>query len=211
LGKADEPLTLAVQGFGNVGSYFCFGVEHAHPNWKIVAIGEAEGALYNPAGLSPRKIAAHKAGGQSFTTYNEAGTEFISNGKLMSANVDVLVLAALGDAVTARRNADTIWAKCILELANGPVDERAYDYLTAHGHIIMPDIIANAGGVIVSYLEWLQNKQGEHWGLAKVNRLMEKYMVTAVEDTYNFSQKESVSLKEAALMLALQRLIEAGS
>ena len=101
-----------------------------------------------------------------------------------------------------------VQAKYILELANGPVDERAYDYLSHYGVVILPDIIANAGGVIVSYLEWLQNAQGEHWSLDKVNATMKKYMVAAVENTYNFSVKAGVPLKEAALMLGLQRLFE---
>lgn len=208
LDKADEELTIAVQGFGNVGSFFCLGAQEAHPHWKIIAVGEAEGALYNPDGLSAKRLADHKASGKTFVDYDDGSTKLITNEELLAADVDVLVLAAMGDAVTARKNVETIKAKYILELANGPVDERAYDYLCAHGHVILPDIIANAGGVIVSYLEWVQNRQDEHWSLEDVNTKLEAYMVTAIEDTYNFSLKEKVPLKEAALMLALERLIE---
>lgn len=208
LGKSDKELTVAVQGFGNVGSHFCLSAEAAHPQWKLVAVSEAAGALYDPNGLSAAKLSAHKAMGKGFRDYKSKTTKHVSNEKLLGLDVDILVLAALGDAVTARKNVDIIQAKYILELANGPVDERAYNYLVEHGHVILPDIIANAGGVIVSYLEWLQNKKGEHWSLAKVNKTLEKYMVTAVEDTYNFSKKEKVPLKEAAVMLAIERLVE---
>lgn len=207
LGKADEDLTIAIQGYGNVGSFFCLTAEHAHPHWRLVAVGEVDAALYNPAGLSAAQLTLHKATGAHFQDYHEAGTSLITNEGLLGADVDILVLAALGDAVT-RKNMHTIKAKYILELANGPVDETAYDYLSPRGHVILPDIIANAGGVIVSYLEWLQNKRGEHWSLDKVNATLEKYMVTAVEDTCNFAAKEGVPLKEAALMLAIERLIE---
>ncbi len=207
LGKADQELTVAVQGYGNVGSFFCLGAEQAHPQWKLVAAGEAGAALWNPAGLSAGQLTAHKVAGKHFRDYQDESTTVITNEELLSADVDILVLAALGDAIT-RHNMGTIRAKYILELANGPVDERAYDYLSEQGVVILPDIIANAGGVIVSYLEWLQNKQGEHWSLEKVNTTMEKYMVTAVEDIYNFSVKQQVPLKEAALMLALERLLE---
>ena len=119
----------------------------------------------------------------------------------------MLVLAALGDVIT-KENMRDVKAKYILELANGPVDERAYHYLSHYGVIILPDIIANAGGVIVSYLEWLQNAEGEHWSLDKVNDTMKEYMVTAVENTYKFSVKNNVPLKEAAFMLALERLMD---
>lgn len=208
LGKADDKLTIAIQGFGNVGSHFSLSAQRAHPYWKLVAVGEAEGALYNPTGLSAKKLSAYKATGKTFVDYKDNAVQLISNEALLNSNVDILVLAALGDAVTARQNVDTIRAKYILELANGPIDERAYSYLVGHGHVILPDIIANAGGVIVSYLEWLQNKRGEHWSLHKVNTTLEKYMVAALEDTYNFSLRENVPLKEAAVMLALERLIE---
>ncbi len=208
LGKADEELAIAVQGFGNVGSFFCLSAAEAHPHWSIVAIGEVGGTLYNPEGLPIQEIAAHKAAGNPIETFESPGTTLLSNDAVIGADVDILVLAAMGDAVTARNNVEQVKAKYLLELANGPVDERAYNYLVEHGHIILPDIIANAGGVIVSYLEWLQNKQGEHWSLEKVNDTMEKYMVKAIEDTYNFSLKENVPLKEAATMLAIERLIE---
>lgn len=206
LGKDDKELTIAIQGYGNVGSFFCLRAEELHPHWKLLAAGEAEGILYNPAGLSAKHLSAHKAGGKDFSNYKSKGTSAITNEELLGADVDVLVLAALGDVIT-KENMRDVRAKYILELANGPIDERAYHYLSHYGVVILPDIIANAGGVIVSYLEWLQNTRGEHWDLDKVNATMEKYMIAAVEHTYEFSVKRDVPLKEAALMLALERLI----
>ncbi len=206
IGKADEQLTIAIQGYGNVGSFFCLKAEQAHPQWKLLAAGEAEGALYDPSGLNAQKLANLKASGRHIKDYRATGAKTITNEELLRADVDVLVLAALGDVIT-KDNMRDVQAKYILELANGPIDERAYDYLSHYGVVILPDIIANAGGVIVSYLEWLQNMKGEHWSLDKVNTTMEKYMVAAVENTYNFSLKSGVPLKEAALMLALERLI----
>jgi glutamate dehydrogenase/leucine dehydrogenase len=207
LGKADEELTIAIQGYGNVGSFFCLKAEELHPHWKLVAVGEVDTTLYNPEGLSALQLTAHKGTGNKFKDYQADGTSTISQEELLSADVDVLVLAALGDVIT-KDNMRDVQAKYILELANGPVDERAYDYLSHYGVVILPDIIANAGGVIVSYLEWLQNAEGEHWSLDKVNASMKEYMVTAVENTYNFSVKAGVPLKEAALMLGLKRLID---
>lgn len=206
LGKADEELTIAIQGFGNVGSFFCLKAEELHPHWKVVAIGEVDATLYNPEGLSGLQLTSHKGAGKAFKDYEAPGTTTISTEELFAADVDVLVLAALGDVIT-KENMRDVKAKYILELANGPIDERAYHYLSHYGVIILPDIIANAGGVIVSYLEWLQNAEGEHWSLDEVNDRMKEYMVSAVEDTYNFSVKANVPLKEAALMLGLKRLI----
>jgi glutamate dehydrogenase len=205
-GEADKELTVAVQGFGNVGSFFCLKAEELHPQWKIVAIGEVDANLYSPAGLSAAELLAHKAAGKSLKDYHGADARHIESEELLAADVDVLVLAALGDSVT-KTNMRDIEARYILELANGPIDERAYYYLSHYGTVIIPDIIANAGGVIVSYLEWLQNAENERWSLERVNEELEDYMVTAVTDMYEFSVKHQVPLKEAALMLALERLI----
>ena len=206
LGKADEELTVAIQGYGNVGSFFCLKAAQQHPNWKLLAAGEAEGALYDPAGLSVQELNALKAAGGRIIDHKSGSTRVISNEELLRSDADILVLAAMGDAIT-KENMRDIQARYILELANGPIDERAYHYLSHYGVVILPDIIANAGGVIVSYLEWVQNNAGEHWSLDRVNSTLKKHMVAAVKDTYEFSCKAGVPLKEAALMLALQRLI----
>ena len=118
----------------------------------------------------------------------------------------MLVLAALGDAVT-EKNMKNVKAKYVVELANGPVNEAADNYLTKQGILILPDIIANAGGVIVSYLEWLQNNNQEHWTEDKVNRQLQDYMAKAVDAVNELSQKQGMSLKEAAFTIAIKRLI----
>ena len=119
--------------------------------------------------------------------------------------MDVLILAALEDAVT-KINMKDVKTKYIVEMANSPVNQDAYDYLTKSGVIILPDVIANAGGVIVSYLEWLQNKTDQHWPLVKVNAELEKYMVKAVDEVYKTATSQKLSLKEAAIFIALKRL-----
>ncbi len=131
--------------------------------------------------------------------------QIISNDELLALDVDVLVLAALGDALNSS-NTTIVKAKYIVELANGPVSEAAFDYLNQKGKVILPDIIANAGGVIVSYLEMVQNKTGEHWTEEKVNNELKRYMVDAVDSLYKTADEQKVSLKEAAFINAIKNL-----
>ena len=205
LDKADDSLTIAVQGFGNVGSFFSIAAQQTHPHWKLLAASDSAAGLWNSAGLDAKALDDYKAKRGRFADFIAKGVTVISNEDLVGADVDILVLAALNDAITAD-NMKRVRARLIVELANAPIDEAAYKYLTRQGVIILPDIVANAGGVIVSYLEWLQNREGSHWSLEKVNRKLETYMTKAVEDIYTVSQHEHVPLKEAAFMLALQRL-----
>ncbi len=207
LGKADDQLSVAVQGFGNVGSFFATLAEQTQPNWKLVATSDSGAALYDAAGLSARKLDKYKAGRQRFADYTAPGTDIITNEELIGLNVDILVLAALGDAVTAD-NMEQVKARYIIELANAPVNEAAYNHLTERGAVILPDIIANAGGVIVSYLEWQQNMQDQHWDLKTVNDKLETYMTDAVDDVYKVSEQDDISLKEAAFVIAIRRLTD---
>lgn len=202
--KVNQPLKIAVQGFGNVGSFFAKIAQADHPNWKVLAVSDSTGAVYDDQGLNIDKLQNYKAEKGRFTDYQEA--DQISNADLLALDVDVLVLAALGDAVT-EDNVDTIKADYIVELANGPINLAAHDQLDQQGVVILPDIIANAGGVIVSYLEWLQNKQGERWTESEVNDKLRVYMVKAVQDVLKLAKLEqTTSLTEAALMIALKRL-----
>ena len=204
-GKLDDHLTVAVQGFGNVGSFFALLAETQHPNWKLVAASDSGAAVYSTDGLSAAALNKFKQNHGRFTDYSQDGVSIISNKELLALDVDVLVLAALGDAVT-KANMGDVKAKYIVELANGPVNEAAFDYLTSQGIIILPDIIANAGGVIVSYLEWLQNKKGEHWTEEKVNQQLEDYIVVAMAALYKTAEAKGASLKEAAFMNAIKNL-----
>jgi len=207
LGREKEALTIAIQGMGNVGSFFGAIAEDEQPNWKLVAATDSSGGLRLDAGLSARDLNDFKAKQGRLKEYELPNATPISNQDLISADVDVLVLAALGDAVT-EQNMRGVRAKIVVELANGPVNEAAYEYLSQKGVIVVPDILANAGGVIVSYLEWQQNKAGEQWTEAIVNQKLEDYMTKAVDAVYKESQAQGIALKEAAFAQAIKRILK---
>lgn len=207
MGKDRHNLTMAIQGFGNVGSYFATIAETQQSNWKLVAASDSGATVYNPEGLSAEELDEYKKNKGRFSDYKDKKTKILGNDDLVGLEVDVLVLAALGDAVT-EKNMKQIKAKYIVELANGPVNEAAHNYLTSQVVTIIPDIIANAGGVIVSYLEWLQNKKNQHWSEEKVNTQLEQYLKKAVDDLYKTASEQKVSLKEAAFTIAIKRLIQ---
>lgn len=204
-GRQAPVLRYALQGFGNVGSFFAAVVEKEYPNWKLVAASDSQAAIYSPGGLSAKELDGYKAQRKSFADFKRDGIQNMSNEELLGLDIDVLVLAALGDAVN-ESNVRNIKADIVVELANGPISEEAFDTLVARGVAILPDIIANAGGVIVSYLEWLQNKNGEHWPEEKVNKELERYMVKATDELYKTAEDKSVSLKEAAFINAIENL-----
>ncbi len=201
---SDKPLTYAVQGYGNVGSFFAEVAEHDHPNWKLVAATDSRGGVYDEKGFSAQKLSEWKVAGKSLSAY-EQGRE-ITNDELLALDVDVLILAALGGAVHSGNQQD-VQASYILELANGPVDSSAEQALSDRGVVIVPDILANAGGVIVSYLEWVQNLAGEHWELARVNESLEKYLTTATKNIATRAKTDKTNLKEAAFAVATERLV----
>lgn len=201
-GNADKPLTYAVQGFGNVGSFFAATAHELHPNWKLVAASDSEAAVHNPEGLDVLSLQKYKAGGGRFKNYDDTS---ISNDELLALDVDVLVLAGLEDSVTAD-NAASLKAKYIIEMANGPITDKAFGQLVAASVTILPDVIANAGGVIVSYLEWRQNMAGEQWNVDQVNKELARYMNTAVKNMYTAAQTYDTDFKTAAFILALERL-----
>lgn len=204
-GKDKRELTYAVQGFGNVGAHFALTAQKDQPEWKLVAASDSAAAVYSATGLNARQLYDFKVKNGRFSDYQENSVQTISNKDLVGLDVDALVMAALGDAVN-EDNMSAIKASYIVELANGPITERAFDYLTDKGMVILPDIIANAGGVIVSYLEWLQNKSKEHWDEEKVNQKLEHYMVKAMDQLIETAGEHQVSLKEAAFMNAIKNL-----
>ncbi len=206
-GKSDKPLTYAIQGFGNVGAFFADVAEKEHPNWKLVAATDSSGGIHDEQGLSAKELSDWKADKKRLNEYG-TGTK-ITNEEFLELEVDVLILAALGGVVT-EGNQDKIKAKYILELANGPVDSSAEPGMDARGVQVVPDILANAGGVIVSYLEWLQNLSREHWPLAKVNDKLEEYLVSATKDIASRAQKDGSNLKEAAFVVATERIVSVG-
>ena len=196
-------MTYAVQGFGNVGAFFALVAQKDHPDWQLVAATDSSGGIYNPAGLSASALDRYKKVGGKLAAYN-AG-EIISNEELVALDVDVLVLAALEDAVT-KDNFAEVKAPVVLELANGPVSYEAYESLSKESKIVIPDILANSGGVIVSYLEWQQNRAGEHWPEDRVNRELQNYLVKATDQIYELSKEKNLTLTEAAFAVAINRL-----
>lgn len=203
LGKKAEKLTVAVQGYGNVGAFFAKVAQQTQSNWQFIAASDTSATVVNKQGLDAVEMADFKEKRRRFADYQPA--DILKPDEVIGQDVDILVLAALEDTIT-EKNMKQVKAKYVVELANGPVNEAAYNYLTSQGITIMPDIIANSGGVIVSYLEWLQNKNAQRWPEEKVNSELEKYMKQAVDKVYKTSLSEDVSLKEAAFMLALDRL-----
>jgi glutamate dehydrogenase/leucine dehydrogenase len=203
-----ENYTYSVQGFGNVGSFFAELVQDRFPNWKLVSVTDSSGGLYSVNGLDAHKLAEFKKNRNQFVDYSEPGVSHISNEEIISGNAEILVLAAL-DGVVNVTNSSTVQAEIVMELANGPVDSIAQMELAGRGVIVIPDILANAGGVVVSYLEWVQNIQNERWTLDNVNSKLYDYMHKATVDVLDKADKQVVDLKDAAFLIAVERLVAA--
>ena len=193
--------TVAIQGFGNVGYYFAKIA--SEKDYKIVAVSDSQGGIYYENGLDPEKVMAVKKEQGSVINYPEG--KVISNEELLELPVDILVPAALENVIT-KDNASKIQAKVIIEMANGPITENSYPILENKGIISAPDILANAGGVIVSYFEWLQNKKNEKWAEDEVNQKLEEQLTTAFNKIYAISQEFNTDLKEAAFLSALAKI-----
>jgi glutamate dehydrogenase/leucine dehydrogenase len=199
-------LTYAVQGFGNVGSFFAAAAESLQPGWRLLAASDSEAAVYDKNGLPAGKLVKFKADKGRFKDYKASDVEIISNEELLALDVDVLVLAGIENTVT-KDNMRSIQAKYIVEMANGPISGEAQAYLSGQGRIILPDILANAGGVVVSYLEWLQNRSSEHWPLEEVNRQLAEYIEKAAKAVHKKAAADKVTLGQAALQVAVERLV----
>ncbi len=207
MGLNRKDLTYGVQGFGNVGSFFAEVAEVEHPWWLLTAATDSSGGITDAFGLDAKELDAYKKTGNKLFDYKSDSAAMITNEQFVHEEVDVLVLAALGDVVTDQ-NMKSVKAKFVLELANGPVSEAAHDYLIKKGVVVIPDVLANAGGVIVSYLEWLQNRAGEQWSEDKVNTELERLLVKATHDVYDYMTKHKLSLKEAAFAIAIRRILD---
>jgi len=198
------PVTYALQGWGNVGSYFAVIAEQEHPNWSLVAACDSSGGIYNENGLSAKEMNKFKKAGGKLADYKNG--QQINNEDLIGLDSDILVLAALENAI-GEQNVSQVKAKYVLELANGPVSYDAYKALSEKHVVDIPDILANSGGVIVSYLEWAQNKADEHWPEDKVNRGLENQLVKAIDEVYKRVQNDGFTFKEAAFAEAISKLI----
>jgi len=225
-------LTIAVQGFGNVGYYFALLAKEA--GFKVVAVSDSKGGIVKikneklkmkndnekikiddlenldiPLIMECKKkkgslAGCYCAGGVCDTK----GGKTITNEELLQLPVDILVPAALENVIN-EKNMKNIKAKVIVEMANGPVTEEAYEYLNKKGVVIVPDVLANSGGVTVSYLEWVQNKAGYYWSEEEVNSKLEVMMKKAFEAIWKKSTEKKIPLKQAAFEVALERIVGA--
>jgi glutamate dehydrogenase (NAD(P)+) len=196
--------TVAIQGFGNVGYHAAAAA--AEVGCKVVAVSDSSGAICNPNGLNPAAVLAHKE--QTGLVQNFKGCINITNEELLETQCEILIPAAMENQITCK-NADKIKAKLVAEAANGPTTPEADKALYEKGISLIPDILANCGGVTVSYFEWVQNLTREHWTLAEVNGKLETKMTKAFEDVYALSQKEKSDMRTAALMLGVGRVANA--
>ena len=196
-----EGTRVAVQGFGNVGS---ISAKLMHElGMKIVAVSDKDGALYNPKGLDIPGILEHVKEHRSLKNYREA--DRLTNAELLVLDCEVLVPAALENVITDDNAAD-IKAKIICEGANGPTSSDADDILQDKGILVIPDILANAGGVTVSYFEWVQDRGGYFWEEDMVNQRLERIMVESFADVAGMAARHSVSMRIAAYMVAIDRV-----
>jgi glutamate dehydrogenase (NAD(P)+) len=201
LGMSLKAATVAVQGFGNVGS--AAARQLSRRGARVVAIGDKTGALWNPRGIDVDEAAAWVRQHGTLEGYVK-GTA-VTNDELLALEVDVLVPAALENVITTR-NAAQIRAKVLCEGANGPTTASADPILDANGVFVIPDILANAGGVTVSYFEWVQNRAGYAWTEEVVNERLEDMMVRGFRDVLELSRSRQVSMRTAAYMLAMRRV-----
>jgi glutamate dehydrogenase (NAD(P)+) len=200
-----EEVTIAIQGFGNVGSFAArIATERGY---RVVAVSDVDGGIHAPDGLDVEAAIAHVAESGSVTDL--PGTEPIGNDDLLELDVDVLIPAALGEVITSD-NADRIRAKLVVEGANHPTTPMGDHILHDRGVHVVPDILANAGGVSVSYYEWVQNNQEIHWSREEVNDRLEKRLGEAYQRCRAFQDDhDGLSLREAGFALAVARVVEA--
>ncbi len=204
LGLDLQGATIAVQGYGAAGAGIVriLGEKGA----QIIAVSDSRGGIYNRKGLDPAKLAEYKSRTGSVKEYEKG--EAITNSELLELKCDVLVPAALENQIT-EENAERIKAKIIAEAANGPTTPGADEILARNKIFVIPDILANAGGVTVSYFEWMQDLQFHFWTEEEVNAQLEKVMVKGFQDVLKVYQQEKVDMRTAAYMLAVSRVAEA--
>lgn len=195
-----KDVRIAVQGYGNAG-YTLARLAHAD-GMKVVSVSDSKGATYDPEGLDPDKVFEHKQKTGSVKDYAQ-NTEDV-----LTQDVDVLVPAALENVIT-KENADRIKAKIVIELANGPTTPEADETLHEKGVLVVPDILANAGGVTVSYFEWVQNLQNYYWTLEEVDEKLKKIMDESFDRVMKYKEKQEVDMRTAAYLVAIERIAEA--
>jgi glutamate dehydrogenase (NAD(P)+) len=200
-----EDISVVIQGFGNVGSYAAL---QAHTlGYKVVAVSDVNGGIYNPKGLDIPDLVDY-VGANSGTIEGYPHADFVNNSELLTLDCDVLIPAAMEGQLT-RSNAGQIQARFVIEGANGPTTPEADDILNDRGIFIVPDILANAGGVIVSYFEWVQDLQAFFWNENQVYDQLERILKRAYDETYATSQEHNIDMRTAAQVKAIKRVSDA--
>lgn len=202
---------VVIQGFGNVGSYAAIILKKE--GFNIVGISDSQGAIYSESGLDVEAIAEKKSQGRISLHEifaDDDSVQKISNDELLVQQCDILIPAALENQITSE-NANKIKAKLIVELANNPTSTEADDILKDKNIILIPDFLANAGGVTVSYFEWVQNRQQFYWSAKEVDDKLHTFMVEATEKVYALSQKDNSTLREAGFKIAVERIAKAAA
>ena len=199
-----DGLSVVIQGFGNVGSHAA--VLLSEMGAKIIAVSDVNGGIYDPEGLNVAELINYIKEHKTIATYPKASK--VSNQELLEIECDCLIPAALENQITAE-NAPRIKTKIIAEAANGPTTQEAEEILVKKGVLICPDVLANAGGVVVSYFEWVQDNYYYAWTEEEVNRTLKEKMEKAFYSVYNFAEGRNIPLRKAAYMLAVQRINEA--
>jgi len=193
--------TVALQGFGNVGS---FAASFLHEKGvRVLGVTDAAGGVWNPQGLDIPALLSHAK--EKGTVKGFPAAEPLTNEALLAADVDVLIPAALGNVLNAR-NANEVRAKYVVEAANNPTEPAADEILHRRGVIVVPDILANAGGVTVSYFEWVQNRQHFKWDLARVRKELDRVMTESFDRVWEIAESRKVPLRVAAYLLGIGRV-----
>jgi len=196
-----EKPKVVIQGFGNAGNNMAKLCNEM--GYLVLAISDSKGAIFNEAGLNTEEVLTYKADNGSVVGF--PGSKKISNNELLELECDVLIPSALENQIT-EENAKNIKAKVVLELANGPTTPEADEILYNNGVIVVPDVLANSGGVTVSYFEWYQNMHQEKWEKDRVFNELGKLILPSFEDIWNMAKEKNVMLRTSAFALALKRL-----
>jgi len=199
-----DDATVVVQGFGNAGSIAAQLM--AEEGSKILAVSDSTGGIHNPDGLDIGRVSAWKA--EHGTVVGFPGAQPVTNAEILEIECDILIPAALENQITAA-NAERVKAKIIAEAANGPTTPEADEILFRRGIFMIPDILCNAGGVTVSYFEWVQDLNRDHWSLDMVNGKLHGIMTKAFAETLEIAQREQVAMRLAAYLLAVERVASA--
>ena len=204
-GVSLQGATVAVQGFGNVGSVSARLLQEAGA--KVVAVSDSQSAVYNPGGLDVASLSAHRTAG-GLLAQHPLPHEDLTNAELLELPVDILVPAAIEGQIT-EHNAGRLKAGMIVEGANGPTTAAGDAILAQRDIYVVPDILANAGGVIASYFEWVQDLQSFFWEESEVNQRLQRIITNAYNEVSNLAEERNLRLREAAMVLAVQRVVQA--